>query len=86
LDERELEQRKKGLEIYLKTLLNEKIYFIQCLFDFIEFDSSKCRHFDNASQIDIEIGKYRAVPMGPSEIMDLKQQYTVYRFRLEPIE
>jgi hypothetical protein len=45
MDEREKTLRREGLENYLKTLLNEKIYFVKNLFEFIEFDSSKINNF-----------------------------------------
>lgn len=45
MDEKEEVLRKDGLQNYLKTLLNEKIYFVKPLFDFIEFDVKKCPDF-----------------------------------------
>lgn len=73
MDERELNSRKVGLEIYLKTLLNEKIYFIQSLFKFIEFDSTKYNEFSNPIDETTDIIGFKAISMGASEIIEPKE-------------
>ena len=41
MDEKFLEERKKGLEKYMKEILNDKTYYDELLYKFIEFDIDK---------------------------------------------
>lgn len=81
MDEKEMRARRDGLENYLKTLLNERIYLVKPLFDFIEFDPNKSDLFRDVKPTDTS--GYRAVSLGPAEIIDGKNQYTVYKYSIE---
>jgi len=87
LDSDILNKRGKKLAKYLRTLLNEKVYFNNILFEFIKLNNENFEILMN-TQIDLEPKLYQAFTIEHTVIIDNedKQPYTGYIIRIVKYE
>jgi len=80
LTDEELEDRKKGLESWLRIVLNEKIYFTKELFEFIELNTS---YYDWLKDEDaLDFSNFEAKIDNNQILMSNNKPYTVYHIAI----
>ena len=80
-EEDQKEDRRKGLESWLRIILNEKIYFVPQLFNFIEINANYSEWLKDEEAYDFS--KFSALIDNNQILMNNNKPYTVYHIIIE---
>jgi hypothetical protein len=81
LDEEDISERKHGLEQYLRTLLNDKIYHHYSLFRFIQLSKEleeEVKSYHAIISVNLDIENITIESKGFELVVDEKNKYKTY--------